>query len=72
VDLASTGVYFVCTEPDGRTIAVYRGLPYDLPLGIHLYERFAGSGVTIDRCRHRAARRSPTTSSDRATMRRTS
>jgi protein phosphatase len=46
--LASRAVYFVGTEPDGRTIAVYRGLPYDLPLGIHLYERFAGSGVTID------------------------
>ena len=24
------------------------GLPYDLPLGIELYQRYAGSGVTID------------------------
>jgi protein phosphatase len=46
--LASRAVYFVGTESDGRTIAVFRGLPYDLPLGIHLYERFAGSGVTIE------------------------
>jgi protein phosphatase len=47
--LATRAVYFVGTDPsDGRTVAVFRGLPYDLPLGIHLYERFAGSGVTID------------------------
>src|SRR4051812_33929403 len=47
--LASRAVYFVGTEPaDGRTIAIFRGLPYELPLGIHLYERYAGSGVTID------------------------
>jgi PPM family protein phosphatase len=46
--LASRAVYFVGTERDSRTIAIYRGLPYDLPLGIHLYERYAGSGMTID------------------------
>jgi serine/threonine protein phosphatase PrpC len=47
--LASRAVYFVGTDPsDGRTVAIFRGLPYDLPLGIHLYERYAGSGVTID------------------------
>jgi PPM family protein phosphatase len=47
--LASRAVYFVGTDPaDGRTVTIFRGLPYDLPLGIHLYERFAGSGVTID------------------------
>jgi protein phosphatase len=46
--LASRAVYFVGTERDGRTIAIFRGLPYDLPLGIHLYERYAGSGMTID------------------------
>jgi len=47
--LASRAVYFVGTDPsDGRTIAIFRGLPYDLPLGIHLYERYAGSGMTIE------------------------
>jgi PPM family protein phosphatase len=47
--LASRAVYFVGTDPsDGRTVTIFRGLPYDLPLGIHLYERYAGSGVTVD------------------------
>jgi protein phosphatase len=47
--LASRAVYFVGTDSsDGRTIAIFRGLPYDLPLGIHLYERYAGSGMTIE------------------------
>ncbi|MDQ5834900.1 MAG: hypothetical protein M3550_17915, partial [Actinomycetota bacterium] len=47
--IATRAVYFVGTDPrDERTIAIFRGLPYDLPLGIELYERFAGSGVTID------------------------
>jgi protein phosphatase len=47
--VATRAVYFVGTDPrDDRTIAIFRGLPYDLPFGIELYERFAGSGVTID------------------------
>jgi serine/threonine protein phosphatase PrpC len=47
--IATRAVYFVGTDPrDDRTIAIFRGLPYDLPFGIELYERFAGSGVTID------------------------
>jgi serine/threonine protein phosphatase PrpC len=47
--IATRAVYFVGTDPrDERTIAIFRGLPYDLPFGIHLYERYAGSGVTID------------------------
>ena len=47
--MATRAVYFVGTDPrDDRTIAIFRGLPYDLPFGIELYERFAGSGVTID------------------------
>jgi PPM family protein phosphatase len=47
--MATRAVYFVGTDPrDDRTIAIFRGLPYDLPFGIKLYERFAGSGVTID------------------------
>ena len=47
--MATRAVYFVGTDPrDGRTIAIFRGLPYELPFGIRLYERYAGSGVTID------------------------
>ena len=47
--MASRAVYFVGTDPrDDRTIAIFQGLPYDLPLGIELYTRYAGSGVTID------------------------
>jgi PPM family protein phosphatase len=29
-------------------VAVFRGLPYELPLGIHLYERYYTSGVALD------------------------
>jgi protein phosphatase len=47
--MATRAVYFVGTDPrDDRTIAVFQGLPYDLPLGIELYTRTASSGVTID------------------------
>jgi PPM family protein phosphatase len=47
--IATRAVYFVGTDPrDDRTIAIFQGLPYDLPLGIKLYTRHAGSGVTID------------------------
>jgi PPM family protein phosphatase len=47
--IATRAVYFVGTDPsDNRTIAIFRGLPYDLPFGIELYERYSGSGVTID------------------------
>ena len=54
--MATRAVYFVGTDPrDDRTIAIFRGLPYDLPLGIELYERYAGSGVTIDDVPPRAA-----------------
>jgi PPM family protein phosphatase len=31
----------------GGSITVYQGLPYDLPLGIELYERYYTSGVTL-------------------------
>jgi serine/threonine protein phosphatase PrpC len=47
--MATRAVYFVGTDPrDDRTIAVFQGLPYDLPFGIELYSRAALSGVTID------------------------
>lgn len=47
--IATRAVYFVGTDTnDHRTVTIFRGLPYDLPFGIRLYERFAGSGATID------------------------
>ena len=47
--LTLRAIYFVGTDPnDGRTITVFRGLPYELPGGIKLYTRYGGSGVTID------------------------
>jgi protein phosphatase len=46
--LATRAVYFVGTDPgDGRTVAIFRGLPYELPFGIDLYERWYASGVTL-------------------------
>ncbi|HEX8102523.1 MAG TPA: Stp1/IreP family PP2C-type Ser/Thr phosphatase [Solirubrobacteraceae bacterium] len=47
--LSTRSVYFVGTDPsDGRTITVFRGLPYELPGGLKLYTRYGGSGVTLD------------------------
>ncbi len=43
---ASRAVYFVGVNPEG-TVTLYRGLPYDLPLGLELYEPYYASGVTI-------------------------
>ncbi|HEX5780708.1 MAG TPA: hypothetical protein VFX80_02240, partial [Solirubrobacteraceae bacterium] len=46
--LASQAVYFVGTDADrGNTVTIYRGLPVDLPLGLKLYSRYQGSGVTL-------------------------
>ena len=46
--LASRTVFFVGTDPaDGRTVTIFRGLPYELPFGIDLYERYYRSGVTL-------------------------
>jgi PPM family protein phosphatase len=42
--VASRAVYFVGTTGDGF-VAVYRGLPWDGPFGIHLYERYYASSV---------------------------
>jgi PPM family protein phosphatase len=51
-------VFFVGTDPDhNHAVAIYQGLPYDLPFGIHLYSRYGSpSGVTYDQIP--AARRS--------------
>jgi protein phosphatase len=42
--LATRQLYFIGTNSQG-IVTIYRGLPYDLPLGIHLYETFYVSGV---------------------------
>jgi protein phosphatase len=46
--LATRQVYFVGVDSDhGDVVTVYRGLPYDLPLGIRLYSADRRSGVTL-------------------------
>jgi protein phosphatase len=42
--IASQSVYFVGTTPEGF-VAIYRGLPYDLPAGLDLYSENYESGV---------------------------
>jgi PPM family protein phosphatase len=42
--IASQTVYFVGTNRDGL-VTLYRGLPYDLPAGVHLYTTNYVSGV---------------------------
>jgi protein phosphatase len=42
--LATRQLYFIGTSSQG-IVTVYRGLPYDLPAGIHLYETYFVSGV---------------------------
>jgi protein phosphatase len=42
--LATRNLYFIGTNANG-VVTIYRGLPYDLPAGIHLYETFYVSGV---------------------------
>ncbi|MGN6188537.1 MAG: hypothetical protein ACTHOE_06530 [Conexibacter sp.] len=42
--LASRAVFFVGTNNAGM-VTVYRGVPWDLPAGIHLYESWYVSGV---------------------------
>jgi PPM family protein phosphatase len=42
--LASRAVFFVSTNDSGM-VTVYRGLPWELPAGVHLYENYYVSGV---------------------------
>jgi serine/threonine protein phosphatase PrpC len=42
--LATRQLYFIGTNSHG-IITIYRGLPYDLPAGIHMYESYYVSGV---------------------------
>jgi protein phosphatase len=43
--LASQAVYFLGVTDDG-SVAVFKGMPYDLPLGIHLYHADYETGLT--------------------------
>ena len=46
--LATRAVYFVGTDPGaGRAVTIYRGLPYELPFGVELYETYYESGVPL-------------------------
>jgi serine/threonine protein phosphatase PrpC len=45
---ASRIVYFVGVDSASGIVTVYRGLPYELPFGIELYERDYASGVRIE------------------------
>jgi PPM family protein phosphatase len=42
--LASRAVFFVGTDSSG-VVTIYQGFPYELPLGIKLYQRYYSSGV---------------------------
>jgi protein phosphatase len=42
--VVTRSVYFVGTNNDGQ-ITLFRGLPYDLPLGVHLYTPRYASGI---------------------------
>jgi protein phosphatase len=42
--VVTRSVYFVGTNNDGQ-ITLYRGLPYDLPLGVRLYSQRYVSGI---------------------------
>ena len=46
--LATRAVYFVGTDPGpAHASTIYRGLPYELPFGIDLYETYYESGVPL-------------------------
>jgi protein phosphatase len=46
--LATRQVFFVgVDESRGNVVTLYKGLPYDLPLGIRLYSAVRPSGVTL-------------------------
>jgi PPM family protein phosphatase len=46
--LATRAVYFIGTDPGpGQSVTIYRGLPYELPFGVDLYEKWFKSGVPL-------------------------
>jgi PPM family protein phosphatase len=46
--LAIGAVYFVGTDNGpAHSVTIYRGLPYELPFGVHLYQTYYRSGVPL-------------------------
>jgi PPM family protein phosphatase len=45
---ASRAVYFVGVDPATDVVTIYRGLPYELPLGIDMYDSYYPSGVRLE------------------------
>ena len=46
--LATRAVYFIGVDPAaGQAVTIYRGLPYELPFGVDLYEQWFTSGVPL-------------------------
>jgi protein phosphatase len=46
--LATRAVYFIGVDPGaGQAVTIYRGLPYELPFGVDLYEEWFTSGVPL-------------------------
>jgi protein phosphatase len=45
---ASRAVYFVGVDDTSGIVTIYRGVPYELPLGIKLYQRDYTSGVRLE------------------------
>jgi PPM family protein phosphatase len=45
---ASRAVYFVGVDDTSGIVTIYRGIPYELPFGIDLYERDYASGVRLE------------------------
>jgi PPM family protein phosphatase len=45
---ASRAVYFVGVDDASGIVTIYRGVPYELPFGIKLYERDYTSGVRLE------------------------
>ena len=68
--LGARQIYFLGTDEGGR-LALYRGLPYELPLDIALYNEVSPRRRRSSRCPRTAATRRPTTSCARATTRST-
>ena len=58
-------IWFLGTDGGGR-VALYRGLPYDLPLGINLYQERYASPIQTSSVPGSGATRSPGTSCARA------
>ena len=57
--LATRQVFFIgVDESRGNVVTLYKGLPYDLPLGIRLYSPVRHTGVTLQSVPRAAARRS--------------